>query len=73
MLAGSLYYYFESKDAMLEEILRTFLDELWEGYDAVLDAEPSPGKPSRRWSSSRSGRSTGIAPPSRSTRAKPNS
>ncbi|MEE1765494.1 MULTISPECIES: TetR/AcrR family transcriptional regulator [unclassified Streptomyces] len=42
MLAGSLYYYFESKDAMLEEILRTFLDELWEGYDAVLDAELRP-------------------------------
>ncbi|UUU34625.1 TetR/AcrR family transcriptional regulator [Streptomyces sp. CA-210063] len=42
MLAGSLYYYFESKDAMLEEILRTFLDELWDGYDAVLDAELGP-------------------------------
>ncbi|MEI5523445.1 TetR/AcrR family transcriptional regulator [Streptomyces brasiliscabiei] len=42
MLAGSLYYYFESKDAMLEEILRTFLDELWEAYDAVLDAGRSP-------------------------------
>jgi AcrR family transcriptional regulator len=42
MLAGSLYYYFESKDAMLEEILRTFLDELWERYDAVLDAGAGP-------------------------------
>ncbi|MDX2529897.1 TetR/AcrR family transcriptional regulator [Streptomyces europaeiscabiei] len=42
MLAGSLYYYFESKDAMLEEILRTFLDELWERYDTVLDAGTGP-------------------------------
>ncbi|MGY0023290.1 TetR/AcrR family transcriptional regulator [Streptomyces sp. cg35] len=42
MLAGSLYYHFDSKESMLEEILRTFLDELWSGYDAVLDAEPGP-------------------------------
>ena len=39
MLAGSLYYHFDSKESMLEEILRTFLDELWGGYDAVLGAE----------------------------------
>ncbi|WP_155055266.1 TetR/AcrR family transcriptional regulator [Streptomyces blattellae] len=38
MLAGSLYYHFDSKESMLEEILRTFLDELWDGYDAVLGA-----------------------------------
>lgn len=38
MLAGSLYYHFDSKESMLEEILRTFLDELWGGYDAVLEA-----------------------------------
>lgn len=37
LLAGSLYYHFDSKESMLEEILRTFLDELWAGYDAVLD------------------------------------
>ncbi|MEV6049734.1 TetR/AcrR family transcriptional regulator [Streptomyces sp. NPDC052107] len=36
MLAGSLYYHFDSKESMLEEILRTFLDELWDGYDTVL-------------------------------------
>lgn len=36
LLAGSLYYHFDSKEAMLEEILRTFLDELWAGYGAVL-------------------------------------
>ncbi|MFD7297074.1 TetR/AcrR family transcriptional regulator [Streptomyces sp. NPDC059897] len=42
MLAGSLYYHFDSKESMLEEILRTFLDELWSGYDSVLDGELGP-------------------------------
>src|SRR4051795_3131443 len=42
MLAGSLYYHFDSKESMLEEILRTFLDELWNGYDTVLDAGSGP-------------------------------
>ncbi|MFC9589731.1 TetR/AcrR family transcriptional regulator [Streptomyces sp. NPDC056944] len=42
MLAGSLYYHFDSKESMLDEILATFLDELWEGYDAVLDAGLGP-------------------------------
>ncbi|WP_414167264.1 TetR/AcrR family transcriptional regulator [Streptoverticillium reticulum] len=38
MLAGSLYYHFDSKESMLDEILSAFLDELWTGYDAVLAA-----------------------------------
>ncbi|MEU6392589.1 TetR/AcrR family transcriptional regulator [Streptomyces sp. NPDC046939] len=42
LLAGSLYYHFDSKESMLEEILRTFLDELWSGYDSVLDAGLGP-------------------------------
>ncbi|WP_306322229.1 MULTISPECIES: TetR/AcrR family transcriptional regulator [unclassified Streptomyces] len=42
MLAGSLYYHFDSKESMLEEILRTFLDELWSGYDTVLDDDLGP-------------------------------
>ncbi|MEU0672547.1 TetR/AcrR family transcriptional regulator [Streptomyces sp. NPDC006172] len=42
MLAGSLYYHFDSKESMLEEILRTFLDELWDGYDTVLGARLGP-------------------------------
>ncbi|MGW5131839.1 TetR/AcrR family transcriptional regulator [Streptomyces sp. NPDC004135] len=42
MLAGSLYYHFDSKESMLEEILRTFLDELWDGYDTVLRAGLGP-------------------------------
>ncbi len=42
MLAGSLYYHFDSKESMLEEILRTFLTELWDGYEAVLAAPLGP-------------------------------
>ncbi|MFF8957109.1 TetR/AcrR family transcriptional regulator [Streptomyces sp. NPDC014894] len=42
MLAGSLYYHFDSKESMLDEILSTFLTELWQGYDAVLAAGLGP-------------------------------
>lgn len=42
MLAGSLYYHFDSKESMLDEILSTFLTELWQGYDTVLDAGLGP-------------------------------
>ncbi|MBT2401736.1 TetR/AcrR family transcriptional regulator [Streptomyces sp. ISL-100] len=42
MLAGSLYYHFDSKESMLDEILSAFLHELWEGYDAVLAAGLGP-------------------------------
>ncbi|KOG54601.1 TetR family transcriptional regulator [Streptomyces varsoviensis] len=42
MLAGSLYYHFDSKESMLDEILTTFLDELWARYDAVLAAGLDP-------------------------------
>ncbi|MFI6897493.1 TetR/AcrR family transcriptional regulator [Streptomyces sp. NPDC050256] len=42
MLAGSLYYHFDSKESMLDEILSAFLDELWTGYDTVLAAGLGP-------------------------------
>ncbi|GHG48534.1 TetR/AcrR family transcriptional regulator [Streptomyces griseocarneus] len=42
LLAGSLYYHFDSKESMLDEILSTFLDELWAGYDSVLAARLGP-------------------------------
>ncbi|MEU9316439.1 TetR/AcrR family transcriptional regulator [Streptomyces sp. NPDC048295] len=42
MLAGSLYYHFDSKESMIDEILSTFLTELWEGYDTVLAAGLAP-------------------------------
>ncbi|GAA4237773.1 TetR family transcriptional regulator KstR2 [Actinomadura meridiana] len=36
ILGGSLYYHFESKEAMADEILSTFLDELCAAYESVL-------------------------------------
>lgn len=42
MLAGSLYYHFDSKESMLDEILSAFLDELWAGYEGVLAAGLGP-------------------------------
>ncbi|MHA7958513.1 TetR/AcrR family transcriptional regulator [Streptomyces sp. L500] len=42
MLAGSLYYHFDSKESMLDEILTGFLDDLWARYDAVLAAGHGP-------------------------------
>ncbi|MFD3533858.1 TetR/AcrR family transcriptional regulator [Streptomyces sp. NPDC058664] len=42
MLAGSLYYHFDSKESMLDEILSAFLSELWGRYDAVLAAGLGP-------------------------------
>lgn len=36
MLAGSLYYHFDSKEAMADEILSGFLDDLWSAYDGIL-------------------------------------
>ncbi|MEU8698185.1 TetR/AcrR family transcriptional regulator [Streptomyces sp. NPDC059818] len=43
LLAGSLYYHFDSKESMLDEILSAFLDELWAGYGTVLAAGLGPG------------------------------
>ncbi|MFF8410741.1 TetR/AcrR family transcriptional regulator [Streptomyces omiyaensis] len=42
LLAGSLYYHFDSKESMLDEILSGFLDDLWTRYDAVLAAGLGP-------------------------------
>src|SRR5262245_25704240 len=36
ILSGSLYHHFDSKESMVDEILRTFQDELFAAYDAVL-------------------------------------
>ncbi|MET9321301.1 TetR/AcrR family transcriptional regulator [Streptomyces sp. NPDC003038] len=42
MLAGSLYYHFDSKESILDEILSDFLTELWDGYDTVLASGLGP-------------------------------
>ncbi|WP_067462084.1 TetR/AcrR family transcriptional regulator [Actinomadura macra] len=39
ILGGSLYYHFDSKESMADEILSTFLDEMWASYDRVLESE----------------------------------
>lgn len=36
ILSGSLYHHFDSKEAMVDEILRTFQDELFGKYDEIL-------------------------------------
>jgi AcrR family transcriptional regulator len=38
ILGGSLYYHFDSKESMVEEILSTFLGDMWAGFDRVLGA-----------------------------------
>jgi AcrR family transcriptional regulator len=39
ILGGSLYYHFDSKESMADEILSTFLNEMWASYDQVLAAD----------------------------------
>src|SRR5690349_20818790 len=36
ILSGSLYHHFDSKEAMVDEILRSFQEELFGKYDAIL-------------------------------------
>jgi AcrR family transcriptional regulator len=38
ILGGSLYYHFDSKESMADEILSTFLNEMWAAYDRVLES-----------------------------------
>ena len=42
ILSGSLYHHFKSKEEMVDEVLRTFLDWLFERYQHVIDTEPKP-------------------------------
>lgn len=42
MLSGSLYYYFESKEAMVEEVLILCLDELVGDYRVAVSEADSP-------------------------------
>lgn len=40
ILSGSLYHHFKSKEQMVEEVLKDFLDWLFGRYREILDAEP---------------------------------
>lgn len=42
ILSGSLYHHFDSKESMIDEILRAFLDELFGTYRAVLASVADP-------------------------------
>jgi TetR/AcrR family transcriptional regulator, cholesterol catabolism regulator len=42
ILSGSLYHHFDSKESMVDEILRGFLDRLRAAYERVLAERPDP-------------------------------
>ncbi|MBO8186874.1 TetR/AcrR family transcriptional regulator [Streptomyces spirodelae] len=42
LLAGSLYYHFDSKESMADEILSAFLTDLWAGYQRIEEAGLGP-------------------------------
>jgi AcrR family transcriptional regulator len=42
ILSGSLYHHFDSKESMVDEILRTFQDELFGRYDEILAGGADP-------------------------------
>ena len=42
ILSGSLYHHFKSKEQMVEEVLKDFLDWLFNRYEQILAAESSP-------------------------------
>ncbi len=44
ILSGSLYHHFDSKESIVDEILRVFLDEIMATYNAVLKHEPNPAQ-----------------------------
>jgi len=42
ILSGSLYHHFDSKESMVDEILRTFQQELFGQYDEILASDADP-------------------------------
>ncbi|WP_246182997.1 TetR/AcrR family transcriptional regulator [Mycolicibacterium grossiae] len=42
ILSGSLYHHFKSKEQMVEEVLRTFLDWLFDRYREIVESETDP-------------------------------
>ena len=42
ILSGSLYHHFDSKESMVDEILRSFQEELFGKYDAILTGDEDP-------------------------------
>jgi AcrR family transcriptional regulator len=42
ILSGSLYHHFSSKEEMVDEVLRGFLDWLFDRYQQIIDTESNP-------------------------------
>jgi AcrR family transcriptional regulator len=42
ILSGSLYHHFDSKESMVDEILRSFLDDLFGQYEAIVAKQLPP-------------------------------
>ncbi len=42
ILSGSLYHHFSSKEEMVDELLRGFLDRLFARYREIMDSETNP-------------------------------
>ncbi|MBW8751262.1 MAG: TetR family transcriptional regulator, partial [Propionibacteriales bacterium] len=42
ILSGSLYHHFDSKEAMVDELLDSFQTELWKQYDEIEASDLSP-------------------------------
>ncbi|MEB3063788.1 MULTISPECIES: TetR family transcriptional regulator KstR2 [Mycolicibacter] len=42
ILSGSLYHHFASKEAMVDEVLRDFLDWLFDRYQQIIDSHANP-------------------------------
>jgi AcrR family transcriptional regulator len=42
ILSGSLYHHFDSKESMVDDILRTFQEELFGQYDEILAGDADP-------------------------------
>ena len=42
ILSGSLYHHFSSKEEMVDEVLRGFLDWLFDRYQQIIDTEADP-------------------------------
>ncbi len=42
ILSGSLYHHFSSKEQMVDEVLRGFLDWLFERYQQIVETESNP-------------------------------
>src|SRR3954469_16806644 len=42
ILSGSLYHHFDSKESMVDEILKTFQEELFGQYDEILASDLDP-------------------------------